>query len=191
MSEPWLKVNGGCLDPEKHAYLIKHRVNCAADACVPLDYLWTPFSKLVPGAEKELDWFKTYPRNRSLGWSGLLLLGVSPSPPPIVRFSALAAALLRFNVRSRVVSLYDVVGSVLENNETETSCLLIPDFADGVSKRDQRWRSALTAILQRRWSDSSKQTVVYAPSIEAIGSEWGPFLKNFVASTFLMVDVDA
>lgn len=181
--EPWYPPNGVC-NPQKHGTLISRRVNLAKDAGVPVEALWQPLPKL---SELEDWWLHNYPHHTKAGYGGLLVTGENMSPDPLTRVGAMAGFLVRNFTRARVFSMAEALQSA-EGEGITASCLLIPDFV--VAKADEKvrlpaWRTQqLTALLKNRWSESGLQTVIFAPSMEAINKEFGSYVTNLIKNHF-------
>jgi hypothetical protein len=188
VSAPWYKPDG-MLDPIKHSRLVSNRENYARDAGIPVELLWKALPALTKG---EKDWLAKYKRHRSEGYCGLLLTGESPAIDPLARIGAMAGFLSRNFVRARVFSLLDALNAVANNDTIVASCLLIPDFVS--EKKDAKsmpaWRvQQLTSLLTERWSESGLQTVLYAPSLDAIGKEYGTYVRDLIKNHYINVEV--
>jgi hypothetical protein len=185
---PWYKPNG-VLTPEKHERLIANRENFARDAGIPVELIW---KALPPLSEGEKDWLAHFKRHRSEGYCGLLITGESPAIDPLSRIGAMAGFLTRNFVRARVFSLLDVLSAVASNDTIVATCLLIPDFvADKkLDKSMPAWRiQQLTSLLTERWSESKLKTVLYAPSLDAVGKEYGSYVRNLIKNHYIHVEV--
>lgn len=188
-AQPWFKPNG-VLDPIKHSRLVSNREFHARDAGIPQELLWRPLPALTA---EEKDWLAKYKRHRSEGYCGLLLTGESPALDPLSRCGAMAGFLSRNFVRARVFSLLDALGAVASGDTITASCLLIPDFVSGNRNEKNKtptWRvQQLTSLLTERWSESGLQTVLYAPSIDAIGKEYGSYVRDLIKNHYINVEV--
>ena len=47
----------------------------------------------------------------------------------------------------------------------------------------------MTALLTDRWSESKLQTVLYAPSIDTVGKEYGSYVRDLLKSHYVHVEV--
>ena len=185
---PWFPPTG-VLDPDKHGTFIKRRLALAIDANIPVEALWESLPAL---SEKEVWWLQKYPTHRPVGYCGLLVTGENMTPDPLTRVGAIAGCLTRNFIRARVFSMAAVLASV-EKEPITASCLLIADFV--VAKADDKkplpgWRiQQLTALLSQRWSESGMQTVLCAPSVEAIAKEYGPYVASLIKNHYYHAEV--
>jgi hypothetical protein len=188
MNTPWYRPTG-VLDLQKHERLIANRENFARDAGIPVELIWKALPALSEG---EKDWLSTFKRHRLEGYCGLLITGESPALDPLSRIGAMAGFLTRNFVRARVFSLLDALTSVANNDTIVATCLLIPDFVSDkkLDKALPAWRvQQLTALLTDRWSESKLQTVLYAPSLDAIAREYGPYVRDLIKNHYVQVEV--
>lgn len=188
MKSPWFKP-AGVLDPKKHDRLISNRENIARDAGIPQHLLWTALPALT---ESEKDWLAKFKRHRSEGYCGLVLTGEDPTLDPLSRIGAMAGFLSRNFVRARVFSLLDALAIVAANEAIVATCLLIPDFVS--DKKDTKAMPGyrvqqLTSLLTDRWSESNLQTVLYAPSLDHIGHEYGKYVRDLIKNHYVHVEV--
>jgi hypothetical protein len=183
----WYKPNG-VLDPKKHSGLVANIERIARDAGIPQHLLWTALPALTEG---EKDWLSKYKRHSSEGYCGLLLTGLKPKLGPLARCGAMAGFLSRNFVRARMFSLLDVLSAVADHEMIQASCLLIPDFASDIQlDKVPAWRAKqLTSMLTERWSESGLQTVLYAPSLDAIGKEYGSYVSSLISNHYINVEV--
>jgi hypothetical protein len=190
MSKPWYTKPHGVLDPMKHERLIANREFYARDAGIPQELLWRPLPALTDG---EKDWLAKFKRHRSEGYCGLLLTGKSPEIDPLTRIGAMAGFLSRNFVRARVFSLLDAMAAAANNEMIQATCLLIPDFVPhkmADKKQMPGFRvQQLTSLLTERWSESNLQTVLYAPSMDAIRTEYGTYVHDLIKNHYVNVEV--
>jgi hypothetical protein len=191
MNSPWLKKNGGMLDSDKHRALIARRVEFAKDARIPDRFIWEPLPKAF--TEEETDYLQKFKSQRGKGYSGLLLTGSCAKMDPLTRFWVMAGFLVRNYVRARVYPLNEVTEVLNNGGNIEATCLLIPDFI--VDQKDKsnvkNWRvQQLTQFLIERGSaGGTTQTVLYAPSVKAIATEYGTYVANVLKNHYLNVEV--
>ena len=104
----------------------------------------------------------------------------------------MAGFLSRNFVRARVFSLHEAMAAVADGNGIIASCLLIPDFVSDkkLDKSMPAWKiQHLSALLTERWSESKMQTVLYAPSIDAVGKEYGSYVRDLLKNHYVHVEV--
>jgi hypothetical protein len=187
-SAPWYKPNG-VLTPEKHERLVANLENFARDAGIPVELIW----KALPALSvEEKEWLAHFKRHRSEGYCGLLITGEDPVIDPLSRIGAMAGFLTRNFVRARVFSLLDTLDAVANNDDIVATCLLIPDFVSEkkLDKALPSWRvKQLTSLLTERWSESKMQTVLYAPSLDAVGKEYGSYVRSLLKNHYVHVEV--
>ena len=187
--EPWFKPQG-VLDPERHHSFIQNRELIARDAGIPMPLLWKPLPDAISEAERS--WMANYRKHRSEGYCGLLLTGEKPKPDPLTRIGAIAGCLSRNFIRARVFPLHEVLNTIGGGATLTASCLLIPDFVSD-KKLDKAMPSFrvqhLTALLTERWSEDGLQTVLYAPSTDAIRKEYGSYVCDLVQNHYSEVTV--
>lgn len=188
MSEPWLKENGGKLDPEKHGRLIQVRDTVARDARIPVELLWKPLPAALSDVER--NWLRKFKEHRKNGISGLIVFGDCADLHPLARFGAMAGFLNRNFVRARVFPLEEVIDSAAEGDPVAATALFIPDFVMGSDKKAQpQWRvSKLSSLLMDRWrGEGFSQTVLYAPSIKHVENEYGSFIGGLIKNHYMQV----
>jgi hypothetical protein len=178
----------GVLDPDKHARLVTNRENIAKDARIPVELLWRALPALTDG---EKDWMTKFRQHRSAGFCGLLLTGACDDLDPLSRFGAIAGRLSRNFIRARVFSLVDALAEIADGSAIAATCLLIPDFvADKKGAKEMAsWKmQQLTGLLTERWSTSNVQTVLYAPSLDAIAKEYGSYVRDLIKNHYIRVE---
>jgi hypothetical protein len=185
-AQPWLKENGGVLTLAKHGRLIATLDVIAKDARIPKELLWKALPVL---SADEHEWLRSYPEHRSKGYCGLLVMGETHTLDPLSRFGAYAGFLSRNMVRARIFTLVEALQHVKDGDPVVASCLMIPDFitAKKNTKEIPAWQ--MTALLTERWGEGKTQTVLYAPSMEAIGSEYGSYTRDFIRNHFKTVQL--
>jgi len=179
----------GVLTEEKHHMLVASREAIAKDAGIPQELLWRPLPAITAG---ERTWIAKFKQHRSAGFCGLLLTGEKPSPDPLSRIGAIAGCLSRNFVRARVFSLLEVLAATNDNNPVEATCLLIPDFIPDkkTASATPSWKvQQITALLTERWSASNMQTVLYAPSMADIQSEYGSYVGSLIQNHYQPVAI--
>lgn len=188
--EPWYKPLG-VLAPDKHAALVARRAEIAADARIPVEALWQPLPAI--GAT-ERAWIARFRQHRGAGRCGLLLTGENAALDPLARMGAIAGCLSRNFVRARVFPLHEALSAVANGEPIAATCLLIPDFATArrAERQQPAWRQHhVTALLTERWSDAAVQTVLYAPTLEAVAVEYGAYVRDLLRNHFIQARIDA
>jgi hypothetical protein len=179
--DPW---KNGVLSKEHHADLVLKKDRIASDAGIPAPFLWMPAEATLP-TEEERTWTKRFKWHRSEGYSGLAYLGNGFDPTLEVRVCGIAGILRRNFLRARVMSMETVFGIMKAGETPAARCLLLPTFGE-LSKTDNR-RSFMADLIIERWKEDNTQTVVCAPSLEVIGTIYGAFVMNHIASHYLKI----
>lgn len=180
-TDPW---ENGVLDPTVHARVVMQKDKFAADAGIPAGFIWAKLDEVCP-TEDERTWLKRYRLHRKEGYSGLVFLGEGFDPTIEVRMCGIAGALVRNFIRARVMSMEAVFQHMKTGEVPEADCLLLPTFA--TAKADDRRSSMVSDLLIERWKDPQGQTVVCAPSLEAIAKVYGGFVRDHIAATYRTV----
>lgn len=182
MLDPWAS---GVLKKRVHQPLVRDLERLSLQAGIAPHWVCQSLKGHV--GDSELDWVRRFRKWRSK--RGLLYLG--PYAPDGAaedvgdRMAALCGALIRNFIDARVRSTEEVLE---EDRARFWTCLLLPSFCtegDSALRRDQR-RSVADLLLTR--STAGLQTVVYAPSYEAVAAAYGDTVRQVVERRFLTVE---
>lgn len=183
-TDPWAS---GVLKKEVHHRLVASLDVIARQAMIQPRWIYTPLAETCGASE--VDYVRRFKFHQHEGIAGLAIVGEQPASSVENRMSAMAGALLRNFIDARVMTLGSFVEAAEDDDVPLSSCVLIPNFCVGVSPKAKggskgAWQiaSLLDALILRQ--TQGLQTVIYANSLEAIGTEYGVAVKNHVANHY-------
>lgn len=168
----------GVLDEDVHGQLVRDIDRIARDAGIAKSWIWTPAGKVL--SEAEVSWLKKF---RSDERCGLAYVGSDFEVE--TRMSAIAGALTRNFIRSRVMTANAVIDAMSEGDLPPLTCLLIPNFfADG---GQPTWRVNLLYDLLLDRMAKGQKTVLGITSLKDMEASYGSPVRKFVQAHYQLV----
>lgn len=165
------------LDPEYHERLILKLDAFAADAAIHPRFIKNPLGDFGNDAIRE--WLRHFRQHTDNGSSGLVLVG--PDPVSVDRMSAIAGALLRNFIRSRVVTLHTMLEAEVDSM-LDWTCLLIPNFyvpkSEGGGVASWKVTELHDMLVERRLA--GKQTILSVQDLAGLSTDYGVVLQAFI-----------
>jgi hypothetical protein len=167
------------LDSQEHARLMSDIDHIAQVAGVQVKYIHQSMKDVC--GETEINWVKSYHKNRVRGIPGLVLEGVA-NPDSVCQ--SITGALLRNFIDARVIPLNQLLALQAANDLPEPSVLLIPNLfvkmAEGAKSGIPAWKmQAVYDVLLGR-ATRNMPTVVYIQDREEMQKAYGVPFANFL-----------
>ncbi|MBS7812329.1 hypothetical protein [Roseococcus pinisoli] len=180
-------------DVEKHASIVHMMDTIVNDCRVPEGFIWAKFGRYV--GQQELEWAQRFPRLRAEGIAGMIYLGADFSPSVEERCMALVGSLTRNRIRGRFFTLAEAI-EAWQMDELRATCLVIPNFVDDEPGEKSKFtrggprKDLMSDLLLSRFRDPKAQTVLAAPSMDAISKAYGPFVRSHVEAHYTQIHPD-
>lgn len=158
-----------------HQQLYIQRERMAGIAGIAPHWLWQPLGDFA--GHREVTWAKRFRYHAGNGDLGILYVGDHPG----VRLDALVGTMCRVEVDARLVT---VRHALRDPDAQDADLLVLPDFCvDDV--KAPAWKVDGVAELLLERASALRQTVVYAPSLEALQATYGAMIADHVTTKFL------
>ncbi|MCO5157895.1 MAG: hypothetical protein M9945_14295 [Aquamicrobium sp.] len=181
----------GVLVKEHHERLVADIDNFALDAGIKPHWIYRPLPDDF--TKREIDYLKAFRKHiaGATGVSGIVYSGPNGAGKMERRMAAMAGALVRNFIRSRVMTLGTVLDLLASKQMPEITCILIPNFfytqAEGGTIAS--WQtSALLDFLSHR-QVTGQQTVLYASNKDSLRKEYGLGFGAMISEHFLDVEI--